>query len=116
VNTFVENTFVEVVLVRKLHTELVDKKARLEKLTANTRETSSAQPMSFRKKRKLDIEERTEQRAIIMVVINALLNFFLRLPELFVIFSFSYNFQGSSFFNLTLFLKLFLIQGLLSQI
>jgi hypothetical protein len=41
--------------------------------------------MSFRKKRKLDIEERSEQRAIIMVVINVLLNFSLRLPELFVI-------------------------------
>jgi hypothetical protein len=53
---FVVNTAVEAVLVRKLHTELADKKARLEKLAANSRKSSAAaEPMSFRKKRKLDI-------------------------------------------------------------
>jgi hypothetical protein len=93
----VVNTSVEVVLVRKLHTELADKKARLKKMAAHSRKSSAPESLSFRKKRKLDMEERTEQRAIIMVVINALLNFFLRLPELFVIFSLSYDPFGFTF-------------------
>jgi hypothetical protein len=97
---FVVNTSVEVILVRKLHKELADKKKRLEKLeTANTRAISLTESMSFRKKRKLDIEDRAEQRAISMVVINALLNFFLRLPELFVLFTLSYKIFNYSFLN-----------------
>jgi hypothetical protein len=67
---FVANTFVEVVLVMKLHKELGDKKTRVDQMTAN----SINAPLSFRRKRKLDIEERTENRATSMVVINALLN------------------------------------------
>jgi hypothetical protein len=96
---FVVNTTVEAILVRKLHTELADKKARLEKLAANKKMLLYAEPRSFRKKRKLDIEARTEQRTIIMVVINAVLNFFLRLPELFVLFTLSYKIFDYTFLN-----------------
>jgi hypothetical protein len=38
---FIINTLVEVILVKKLHTELVDKKERLEKLAANSRKSSA---------------------------------------------------------------------------
>jgi hypothetical protein len=43
---FIVNTFVEVVLVRKLHEELAEKKTRLEQMTGN----STNAPLSFRKK------------------------------------------------------------------
>jgi hypothetical protein len=87
------NTGVEVTLVRKLHSELEDKKKRLEGMSAKPAASSSSSittaPISFRKRRKQEIEERAEQRAIIMVVINALINLLFRLPELFVLFSIS---------------------------
>jgi hypothetical protein len=89
---FVVNTVVEVTLVKKLHSELKDKQKRLDgmnKLSAAGSSGANLVPVSFRKLRKQEIEEKTEQRAIIMVVINALLNFFFRLPELFFLFSIS---------------------------
>jgi hypothetical protein len=92
---FVANTFVEVVLVMKLHKELGDKKTRVDQMTAN----SINAPLSFRRKRKLDIEERTENRATSMVLINAMLNFFLRIPELSVIFSLAYSIDSYSFLS-----------------
>jgi hypothetical protein len=67
---FVANTGVEVTLVRKLHSELKDKKERMDKMTA------ASITNSFRQIRKKEIEERTEQRALIMVAINALITFF----------------------------------------
>jgi hypothetical protein len=57
-----------VVLVKKLRTELADKKLRMEKLTDDSKKSSTTESISFRKRRKLDIEERTEHRAISMVV------------------------------------------------
>jgi hypothetical protein len=45
----------------------------------------------------VDINERAEHRAISVPVINAMLNFFLRLPELFVLFSLSYKMFKYSF-------------------
>jgi hypothetical protein len=90
------NTFVEVVMIRKLHTELIDKKKRLDGMNSTT-SVSKFQKLvtSFRKSRKQQIEDGTEGRAILMVVVNALFNFFLRLPELFVVFSISYTLFGA---------------------
>jgi hypothetical protein len=97
---------VEVALVRKLHSELEDKKKRLDDMNEKSNQNAStllpaaAVPISFRKRRKQEIEEHTEQRAILMVVINALVNFFFRLPELFFLFSrFQLIFPTVSFFH-----------------
>jgi hypothetical protein len=90
---FLANTWVEVTIVRKLHTELADKRQRRGHMSNQTAplavqpSTSTSTAFTFRRRRKQEIEERTEQRAIIMVVINALVNFFFRLPELFFFFS-----------------------------
>jgi hypothetical protein len=86
------NTTVEVVLLRKLHTELKGKKARKTRLDNAPRASfSSNEPVSFRKRRKRELEERAEQRALIMVLLNAFINFFFRLPELLLLFSASSN-------------------------
>jgi hypothetical protein len=58
---------------------------------------STSAPLSFRRKRKMDIEERSEHRAVSMVLINALLNFSLRSPELLVIFSLAKKIYNPSF-------------------
>jgi hypothetical protein len=83
------STGVEVTLVRKLHKELCDKKIRLEKMNQTDNLSSLAKKadtpvLSFRKRRKQEIEDRTEQRAVIMVIMNALINIFFRLPEIFL--------------------------------
>jgi hypothetical protein len=85
---FIVNTWVEVTIVRKLHLELADKKKRLGGMgnKVNTvAVTPNAQPVSFRKRRKQQMEEGAEKRAFLMVVVNALINFFFRLPELLVL-------------------------------
>jgi hypothetical protein len=89
----VANTCVEVTLVRKLHLELMEKKKRLDKMNKPglAQSTNSANATPFRKRRKQEIEDRTEQRAFLMVVINTLINFILRLPELFFLFSSTEN-------------------------
>jgi hypothetical protein len=106
---FLVNTFVELVLLVKLHRELKDKRKRLQGMknkTNNTDNSESSQNtrrvdllMSFRKRRKLNIEETAEQRAITMVCVNASINFFLRLPELLFVFSLCYELFSWSFFN-----------------
>jgi hypothetical protein len=90
------NITVEVALVRKLHSELEDKKRRAQEMHLNRSATSvssvqntNSATVGFRRKRKTEIEIKAEQRTIIMVVINAFINFFFRLPELFFLFSIS---------------------------
>jgi hypothetical protein len=100
---WIVNTFVEVIMLRKLHKELADKKTRLAGMN-HTAIIAQVQlvNVSFRKSRKQQIEDGTEGRAILMVVINALFNFILRLPELFVVFSISFTLFGDQlnyFFN-----------------
>jgi hypothetical protein len=103
---FIVNTGVEVILVRKLHSELAVKKKRLEdmnqkpKSNPSTSSTAVAPVVSFRKRRRQEMEDRTEQRAILMVVFNALINFFFRLPELLFMFTIFYDiFPGCDFFS-----------------
>jgi hypothetical protein len=102
---FIVNTGVEVTLIRKLHSELADKKKRLDDMEKANKpqveETSPPKPsiapvVSFRKRRKQQMEETTEQRTVLMVVLNALINFFLRLPELCIPFSVSEDLFGMS--------------------
>jgi hypothetical protein len=103
---FVVNTWVEVTIVRKLHSELADKKKRLggmgmEMTTAaviRSSATISATLMtSFRKNRRREIDAGAERRAILMVVINALINFFFRLPELIVLLAQSDSLMTNNF-------------------
>ena len=66
---------------------------------STSQSVSKQQPVSlFRKRRKQEIEERTEQPAILMVVLNAITNFSLRIPELLVSFSISQALFGSNIF------------------
>jgi hypothetical protein len=79
---------VEVALIRRLQAELTSKKKRL--MGMEKKDTDASCPsrqstvpvLSFRKKRRQQIEETTEQRTVLMVVLNALINFFFRIPEL----------------------------------
>jgi hypothetical protein len=97
---FVINTSVEVILVMKLHKEMEQKKKK--NLTFKRDKSVKAATttlISFRKKRKQDIEEGAERRAIVMVAVNAVLNFVLRLPELFSVFSISNSLVGWAFID-----------------
>jgi hypothetical protein len=102
------NTGVEVTLIGKLQLELAEKKKRFEDMIQLKKSNpNSGNPsasittlVSFRKKRKQEMEDRTEQRAITMVVLNAFINFFFRLPELLFIFSIFYKiFPGCVLFD-----------------
>jgi hypothetical protein len=69
---FIVSTAVDVIIVRKLHAELKGKKKKTEEMKARV----SADQISFRKRRRQEIEDRSEQRAVLMVIINALVSFF----------------------------------------
>jgi hypothetical protein len=69
------NTLVEVIIVIKLHKELQEKRKRAEQ---------RSNQIDARTRRNLEMDHKKEQRAIIMVVVNGLVNFLLRLPEIFI--------------------------------
>jgi hypothetical protein len=106
------STGVEVVLLKKLHKELRDKKKRMGQMNgtkASSGEIISATAVEnllpFRKRRRQKIEEGTEKRALMMVVINALINFFFRLPDLFFLFATSNQLLGTNNFFTIFFLS-----------
>ncbi len=68
--------------MRRLHKELVDKRARAEHM-----KNSKNQAGIMRAKRKLEMDGKKEQRAITMVVSNSLINLMLRFPEIFIFLS-----------------------------
>jgi hypothetical protein len=76
------NTTIEVIIVRKLHQELLEKRRKM---------TQNGAQLSMATKRKLEKDSKKEQRAILMVVMNSLINFFLRLSEIFIFLSSSKN-------------------------
>jgi hypothetical protein len=79
------NTILEVVIVRRLHTESAEKNNRLEEMNQ----------MDARTRRKLEMDSKKELRSIVMVVVNSLTNFFLRLPEMLVFISSQKDVLGS---------------------
>jgi hypothetical protein len=97
---FVLNTGVEVILVLKLKKELKEKKKRLDQMemtsgaVLSSKQTGTVAVVSFRKLRKQNIEAGAEGRAVLMVTLNAILNFFFRLPELLSVFSVAQNIFG----------------------
>ena len=78
VTFFIINTTVEVNIVRRLRKELAEKKLRMEQMN---------QVVSMRTRRTLDQDSKKELRAIVMVISNSVLNFFLRFPEILVFLS-----------------------------
>jgi hypothetical protein len=86
---FVVNTWVEVTIVQKLHSELADKRTRLHGMEMKSmgKASPSNVKFSFRKMRRQVIEDGAENRAIIMVIINALINLVFSLPELLLFFA-----------------------------
>ncbi len=79
------NTIVKVTILRKLQKELLEKRKRLEQMNQ----------IDTRTKRKLEMDNEKELRALTMVVTNSFLNFFLRLPEILVFIS-----STNSIFNI----------------
>jgi hypothetical protein len=83
------NTVVEASLVRKIHEEIAEKRKKTEEEIKNTSLNNSAQSQVVNnvlkaKQKKIEQDAKKETRAIIMVISNSLINFILRLPEIFV--------------------------------
>jgi hypothetical protein len=98
---FVLNTIVEASLVRNLHTEIRDKrvKADNEIQLSQSRNSSGSEvinKVNSAKKKKIEQDAKKETRAIVMVITNSGLNFFLRLPEIFVFFSSNFAYLDNS--------------------
>jgi hypothetical protein len=86
---FLVNTWTEVRLVRKLHNELTIKRNKVAEeieLTSmhNSAHSAVVNKMLKAKQKKIEHDSKKEQRAIIMVISNSVINFILRLPEIFV--------------------------------
>jgi hypothetical protein len=71
---FLINTHVEIVIVKKFHQELREKRRKMQEMTS--------QQMDERAKLKLEEDTKKEQRAIKMVVFNSLINL---APEILII-------------------------------
>jgi hypothetical protein len=106
---------VEVILVLKLKKKTERKKKRLDQMEMTSgamlksKQTGTVPVVSFRKLRKQNIEAGAEGRAVLMVTLNAILNFFFRLPELLSVLSVAQNLFGSfSFVYLFPILPIFL--------
>jgi hypothetical protein len=105
---FLVNTWIEVRLVRKLHDELTIKRKKIAEEIELTNLNNSAHSTVVNriikaKQKKIEQDNKKEQRAIIMVISNSVINFILRLPEIFVFISSSNSLFPSnslySFFN-----------------
>ncbi len=91
------NTTVAVILVRKVQKELSDKRKRLEQIN---------QIVNMRTRRKLEMDSKKDLRAIVMVIANSLVNFFLRLPEILIfISSTAYDFKTHIKYNFTYYVQ-----------
>jgi hypothetical protein len=84
---FVVNTSIEVKIVRRLHKEIKEKRARIAQMNHKT-SSSTAATLSTNQQdnRKIEEDEKKERRVIKMVIVNGTFNFFLRLPDIFVLF------------------------------
>ncbi len=78
------NTSIELVIVYKLRKEIRDKKERFANMTTGVSGNSN---LSFRQRRKAEADDKKERRAITMVLVNGLVNLFLRFPEFFTFFN-----------------------------
>jgi hypothetical protein len=97
VGFLIVNTCIEVSLFLNLRKEIAEKRAKLEKEIAesqskNTSGSAVINKVNRGKQKKIDQDKKKETRAIVMVILNSVINFFLRLPELFVFVSSYYSF------------------------
>ncbi len=71
----IANTAIEIIIVRRLRRELADKMANIASMHASSRILNEKRAKSDAKKK---------QKAIVMVIINSLINLVLRFPEFFL--------------------------------
>jgi hypothetical protein len=80
---FVLNTALEVKIVRRMHKELNEKRERRSKINAAELTTLYiTNPATDKDKKKKEEDLSKERRVIIMVVLNSIINFVLRAPDL----------------------------------
>jgi hypothetical protein len=85
------NTWIEVMIVRRLHVELEKKKLKLATLHMNSTRVNE---------QKMRADHKKENRAIVMVILNGFINVIMRLPEFFVFISNSnFMFQGNQLYG-----------------
>jgi hypothetical protein len=96
------NTRIEWLLVKIISKEIAEKRAKLEKeilvsQSNNSSESKVVNKIIKSKKKKIEQDAKKETRAIMMVILNSVVNFYLRLPEILVFFS---SFSPSFFIQL----------------
>jgi hypothetical protein len=86
---FILNTSIEVKIVRRMHTELKEKRERIAKMSASSTtssvvstETATVSQADEDRKKAEDEDSKKERKVIKMVVINGILNFILRAPDI----------------------------------
>jgi hypothetical protein len=81
---FILNTGIEVKIVRRMHKELKEKRERLAKMNAAKSSTvaASLSETNNEDKKKEAEDEKKERRVITMVILNGVLNFVLRAPDM----------------------------------
>jgi hypothetical protein len=98
------NTWVEASLVQKIRHEIADKRMKMENeirvtVSHNASHSAIVNKVLKAKQHKIEQDAKKETRAIVMVITNSGVNFFLRLPEILVFFSSDFYLMQSLFFN-----------------
>jgi hypothetical protein len=81
---FILSTGIEVAIVRRMHTELKERRVRRAQMTETKSSTSLAEntPQTEEDKKREREDWKKEQKVIKMVVFNSILSFILRVPEM----------------------------------
>jgi hypothetical protein len=77
---FIVNTLIEIQIVRRMHKELEDKRARMAKMRSSIPLTSISATENKNASSESE-DDKKERRVIIMVVLNGIINFVLRFPD-----------------------------------
>jgi hypothetical protein len=90
------NTWLEASIVVKLRDEIAEKRKRAEEeirvsASHNNAHSEIVNKMLKAKKKKIEQDAKKETRAVVMVILNSILNFVLRVPEIFVFFASAYG-------------------------
>jgi hypothetical protein len=84
---FVVNTWIEVQIVRKMHKEIKGKRERIANMSnkASSSTTPNGTVKNQQDLKKAEEDEKKERRVINMVILNSILNLFLRSPDVLVL-------------------------------
>jgi hypothetical protein len=104
---FVLNTVIEIMIVRRMHKEIIDKRLRMSQMNSSTAAFAKLDESRIKQEKKREEEDNKKERRVIqMVVFNSIFNFILRSPDILVLFennvSFLYteiNFAMLDLFN-----------------